>query len=66
MVDTSLYLKTIQHNQTATTFTPINNGYEFLGWYLDNNTWHKPFDFQTQITTDITLYARWALIERSK
>lgn len=31
------------------------SGYEFLGWYLGNNK----FDFNTKITSNITLVAKW-------
>lgn len=34
---------------------PQKDGYTFLGWYLEN----QKYDFETPVTTDITLYARW-------
>ncbi len=37
-------------------FTPEKPGYKFLGWYNGTN----PFDFKTQITTNIVLTAKWA------
>ena len=37
---------------------PNRKGYLFQGWYLNN----KPFNFNTAITEDITLTARWGLI----
>lgn len=36
--------------------------YSFIGWYTSNNngvTLLQPFDFNTQITGDIILYAKW-------
>lgn len=35
--------------------TPTKNGYIFEGWYLNN----KKFDFNTKITKDIVLVAKW-------
>lgn len=34
---------------------PTREGYTFLGWYLNG----EEFDFNTKITSDITLTARW-------
>ncbi len=34
---------------------PTKEGYEFAGWYLDG----KLFDFNTKVTKDITLEAKW-------
>ena len=34
---------------------PTKEGYVFAGWYLGEN----PFDFNTLITSDITLQAKW-------
>ena len=34
---------------------PTRDGYTFVGWYLNN----EEFDFNTKITSDITLTARW-------
>lgn len=41
---------------------PSNAGYEFIGWYLDN----KLYDFNTPVTSDITLTAKWSLKETKK
>ena len=41
---------------------PTKKGYNFAGWYTknaDGNWAEKPFNFDTTITEDITLYARW-------
>lgn len=35
---------------------PTREGYDFVEWQLNGN----PFDFQTAITNDITLVAKWA------
>lgn len=41
---------------------PEREGYEFDGWYSDNAL-SIPFDFNTLITTPITLHARWEIIK---
>lgn len=38
--------------------SPSEYGYTFDGWYTDANG-NNPFDFDTLITTDITLFAKW-------
>jgi len=37
---------------------PTKSGNAFDGWYLDA-TFAKAFDFETPITADVTLYAKW-------
>ncbi len=39
--------------------TPTKEGYEFIGWYLNDEL----FDFNTKITSDINLIAKWKLVE---
>ena len=39
---------------------PTKVGYKFDGWYLDD----KKFDFNTKVTTDITLTAKWTELEK--
>ncbi|HEX7055691.1 MAG TPA: InlB B-repeat-containing protein [Bacilli bacterium] len=39
---------------------PTRAGYTFAGWYTDSEL-TLPFDFDTPITSDITLYAKWAI-----
>jgi len=41
---------------------PIKEGYEFDGWHLNG----KPFDFSTEVTSDIKLEAKWTKVEGSK
>ena len=38
--------------------TPTKDKYLFRGWYEDS-TFSKEFDFNTPITSDMTLYAKW-------
>ena len=41
---------------------PSRNGYEFAGWYTDNNTFVDSWIFETErATTNMTLYAKWVL-----
>ena len=37
--------------------TPVRDGYEFIGWYADEN-YTVEYDFNTAITDDITIYAK--------
>ena len=39
---------------------PTKKGYVFTDWYTKNaDNEYKPFDFNTTVTEDITLYAQW-------
>jgi len=42
--------------------TPTKERYTFGGWYTDNVTFESAWDFNTAVTGDITLYARWAKV----
>ncbi|MDF9825870.1 putative repeat protein (TIGR02543 family) [Breznakia sp. PF5-3] len=43
---------------------PTKEGYEFKGWYLDDNTFMDKWDFvKDTISGDTTLYAKWIKIE---
>ena len=52
--------QTINHGSKATEPTPAPQeiGYTFGGWYTEANCTNA-FDFNTAITADITLYAKW-------
>lgn len=51
--------QTILINKKATKPTdPTYSGYNFKGWYTNSN-YTNTFDFNTAITKDITLYAKW-------
>ena len=41
---------------------PTKEGYTFIGWYLND----EEFDFNTEITSDLTLTARWEEIEEGE
>lgn len=45
----------VKENELVESFTPKKNGYNFTGWYLNN----KEFDFDTKITSNITLEAKF-------
>ena len=38
---------------------PKRTGYSFLGWYTDKAL-TSPYDFNTAVTSDVTLYAKWS------
>ncbi|WP_353092719.1 InlB B-repeat-containing protein [Tissierella praeacuta] len=44
---------------------PTKEGHKFIGWYEDSNL-TKVFNFNTPITKDITLYAKWEKAEKSE
>lgn len=51
--------QTILINKKATKpADPTYSGYNFKGWYTDSN-YTNTFNFNTAITKDITLYAKW-------
>lgn len=39
---------------------PTEDGWKFKSWHLNNDYMDNPFDFDTPITGNITLYAKWA------
>lgn len=41
---------------------PVKEGYTFLGWYLDD----KKYDFDTKVTSNMTLEARWESAKTAK
>lgn len=48
--------KTVEENTKVTKPSdPTRNGFTFLGWYYNNNK----FDFNTKITSNLTLIAEW-------
>ena len=40
---------------------PTRDGYEFGGWYTDNNTFENEYEFTTMPLNGITIYAKWIL-----
>ena len=55
--------QTVASGQKATAPTPVPTatGYTFGGWYEESEC-ENEFDFNTAITADITLYAKWTPI----
>ena len=48
------------HFKAAKPEPPTKKGYVFTGWYTKNaDNEYKPFDFNTTVTENITLYAQW-------
>ena len=41
---------------------PERQGYVFKGWYLDDGTFNNLYDFESSVTSDLTLYAKWARV----
>lgn len=53
----------VAHNYKITgAKTPVKEGYVFEGWYEDKAL-TKPFDLNTRITENCTLYAKWTETE---
>ena len=49
--------RTVDHGSTAMEPSdPSKSGCTFVGWYLNG----EPYDFQTPVTADITLTAKWS------
>ena len=60
--ETTPEIQKVYTSKTATKpADPKSNGYIFTGWYTDKEC-TNPFDFNTAITKDITLYAGWEAI----
>ncbi len=59
MNGTDIYdTQTVKEGKTATEPTaPIKTGFDFKGWFKDNEVFEEKFDFKTPITQDVTLYA---------
>ena len=49
----------VDNGEKLTKIIPTRNDYVFMGWYEDNS-YTKKFDFNTEITKDFTLYAKWS------
>lgn len=45
----------ISGNKVSAPTAPTKTGYKFLGWYLDS----KVYNFNSKVTKDITLVAKW-------
>ncbi|MCQ2106882.1 MAG: InlB B-repeat-containing protein, partial [Fibrobacter sp.] len=38
---------------------PMDASYNFMGWFIDNETFVKPYDFESAVMENRTLYAKW-------
>ena len=55
--------KVVQHGGTVTPpDDPKADGYRFEGWYTQENG-GEPFDFNQEITEDVTVYAHWSEVK---
>ena len=64
VIDAKTTTKLVENNQTVDKPAPAKDGYIFAGWYTKDTSGNwaaKPFDFNTPITDDMTLYARWGV-----
>jgi len=50
--------QSVLHGDTLASNTPERYGFNFLGWYTDESL-SAPYDFDTEILNDFTLYAYW-------
>ena len=54
-----VHTETVYYGDTVSKpATPTNEGHTFLGWFTDD-TFSTQFEFDTEIKSDITLYAGW-------
>ncbi|MCQ2534704.1 MAG: DUF4214 domain-containing protein [Clostridia bacterium] len=59
---TSINNQAVTHNNSVTKPSdPKATGYKFDGWYTDKN-FTKAFDFNTAITSNTTIYAKWTCL----
>ena len=52
-------IEVIKNEKVSSIQTPEKEGYKFLGWYLNN----EKYDFNEEVTKDITLKAKWEVIK---
>ena len=54
---------TVDHGSSvARPSDPSADGYVFGGWFVNPDLSGNPFDFSSEITGDITLYAKWTAV----
>ncbi len=53
-------VKVVESRTAEKPADPVKEGYTFLGWFEDGA--ESAFDFETKITKDITLTAKWKII----
>ncbi len=50
--------KVAEGEKASVPVDPEKDGYAFIGWYVSNG-YSQPFDFDQEITGDVTVYAKW-------
>ena len=61
MNGSSQYAMQVVNDKASAPDTPVKSGYRFVGWYNGNAKW----DFNTDVTGDLTLTAKWERIHTS-
>ncbi len=62
----SISKQTVNRNSTAKEpGAPQKEDYNFVGWFTDKELTAE-FDFTTKITKNITLYAKWDIVDKTK
>ena len=56
-----VYAVQVVNGKASAPDTPVKSGYRFVGWYNGNAKW----DFNTDVTGDLTLTAKWERIHTS-
>lgn len=56
-----VYAVQVVNGKASAPDTPVKSGYRFVGWYNGNAKW----DFNTDVTGDLTLTAKWEKIHTS-
>jgi len=51
--------QSVQHGATLTSSAPTRFGYDFDGWYTDNNTFNAVWNFSNPVVNTFGLYAKW-------
>lgn len=51
-----------ENNKVSMSSNLHKEGYTLAGWYLDN-TYQNEYDFNTPVTSNLTLYAKWVVSE---
>ncbi len=52
--------QTVAENAKASApAVPVRNGFTFGGWYTDDAAFKNAYNFETPVTADINLYAKW-------
>ena len=53
---------TAEYNKAVAKPTaPTWTGHTFKGWYTDNNVFENEWNFETKLTENVTLYAKWEI-----